>query len=360
MRITVMANLFLKLSAALLFVTQIAGGSAAFAQETPGQGTITKAEWSAYVARFVTTDGRVVDDGNGGISHSESQGYGLLLAYLADDEATFDQIWSFTKTNLWLRDDGLVAWKWDPAAQPHITDLNNASDGDILIAYSLVMAGRAWVRPDFASAGLRISQAMERAVLLETDGQWYVSPAVDGFSPADQPDGPVVNLSYWIFEALPVLAAESGDDRWISLLESGLRLVQQARFGPKALPSDWISVKGAAAPAEGFAPEFGYNAIRVPLYLIRAGQVSPPLLLPFLNALGTTQTALPLVDVETGEVTQQLTDPGYVAIVAALECVLEGKPLPGTIANFEPTLYYPSTLHLLVLSVLADQYPRCR
>ena len=39
------------------------------------------ADWAAYRDRFVLPDGRVVDDANGGISHSESQGYGLLLAF---------------------------------------------------------------------------------------------------------------------------------------------------------------------------------------------------------------------------------------------------------------------------------------
>jgi endo-1,4-beta-D-glucanase Y len=42
--------------------------------------TIAPEDWAAYRDRFVMADGRVVDDANGGISHSESQGYGLLLA----------------------------------------------------------------------------------------------------------------------------------------------------------------------------------------------------------------------------------------------------------------------------------------
>ena len=37
-------------------------------------------EWRAYLAKFVTPDGRVVDNANGGVSHSEGQGYGLLFA----------------------------------------------------------------------------------------------------------------------------------------------------------------------------------------------------------------------------------------------------------------------------------------
>ena len=45
-------------------------------------GTVAESDWAAYRDRFVLADGRVVDDGNGGISHSEGQGYGLLLAVL--------------------------------------------------------------------------------------------------------------------------------------------------------------------------------------------------------------------------------------------------------------------------------------
>ena len=67
--------------------------------------------WTAYKAKFLDASGRIIDDGNGGISHSEGQGYGLLLAYLANSPADFEQIWYFTRTELLLRDDGLAAWK---------------------------------------------------------------------------------------------------------------------------------------------------------------------------------------------------------------------------------------------------------
>ena len=43
-------------------------------------------------------DGRVVDNVNGGISHPESQGYGMLLAIAAGDRDTFERIWSFTSS----------------------------------------------------------------------------------------------------------------------------------------------------------------------------------------------------------------------------------------------------------------------
>ena len=78
----------------------------AHAQET--NGTIQESEWVAYKERFVAENGRVIDDANGRISHSEGQGYGLLLALLANDRADFARIWTFTNTRLLLRDDGVL------------------------------------------------------------------------------------------------------------------------------------------------------------------------------------------------------------------------------------------------------------
>jgi endoglucanase len=46
--------------------------------------------WRAYKLKFVSEAGRVVDTANGMVSHSEGQGYGLLLAVAAGDRSTFD------------------------------------------------------------------------------------------------------------------------------------------------------------------------------------------------------------------------------------------------------------------------------
>lgn len=93
--------------------------------------------WQGYKQRFVTSAGRVVDTANGQISHSEGQGYGMLLAVAANDRPTFERLWGWTRANLMVRDDQLIAWRWTPGQRPPITDMNNATDGDILIAWAL-------------------------------------------------------------------------------------------------------------------------------------------------------------------------------------------------------------------------------
>jgi endoglucanase len=330
--------------------------AAAFLGLVPGARAAVPADaWNLYRQKFVTAEGRVVDDVNGGISHSESQGYGLLLACLAGDRATFASIFAFTRTELLIRDDGLAAWRWDPKASPHVTDVNNASDGDLLIAEALACAGARWNMPAYTAAARQIARALAKVALLQRVGETWLMPAAIGFSEKDRPDGPVINLSYWVFEALPTLAKLTGDQRWMQAQASGLKLLDELAKR-KMLAPDWLSVKAEPRPAEGFPAQLSYNAIRIPLYLLRAGLADKIRLEPFRQAWAA---GVAVVDVKSGKPVEPLPDAGYRILAAAMACAIDGTPLPAELKTFQPTAYYPSTLQLLSLSMLSERYPKC-
>lgn len=311
--------------------------------------------WALYREKFVTAEGRVIDDANGGISHSESQGYGLMLACLAGDRSTFASIFAFTRTELLIRDDGLAAWRWDPKAKPHVTDINNASDGDLLIIDALACAGARWAMPAYTAAAAQIARSLAKVALLRRGGETWLMPGAVGFSEKERPDGPVVNPSYWIFETFPLLTKLTGDQSWMQAQASGLKLLDG--LAKRKMPApEWLSVKGEPKPAEGFPPHLGYNAIRIPLYLLRAGMADKARLEPFRQAWANGTA---VVDVRSGKVVEPLTDPGYRILAAAIDCALDRKQLPAELKSFQPTLYYPSTLHLLSLSMLSERYPQC-
>ena len=94
------------------------GTQPAQAPHSPSPGLVGKlgneAAWRAYRARFITDQGRLVDTANGQISHSEGQGYGMLLAVAAGDRVSFERIWGWTRANLMVRGDELQAWRWSP------------------------------------------------------------------------------------------------------------------------------------------------------------------------------------------------------------------------------------------------------
>ncbi len=322
------------------------------------QPRISSEAWAAYKAKFLDPSGRIVDNGNGNISHSEGQGYGLLLAYLAASPADFEQIWYFTRTELLLRNDGLAVWKWDPSANPHVTDANNASDGDILIAYALALAGSAWNRADYITAATRIAQSTLSETVADFAGRTLLMPGTEGFSAADRDDGPVINPSYWVYEALPVMAALAPSDQWQKLADDGLSLLNAMQFGPRKLPAEWVSLKRQPQPAEGFDVEFGYNAIRIPLYLARGGVTDRALLTRLKE--GMTANGMPTtIDLTTGQPKTELSDPGYEIVNHVVACVLDGTKIPAETLQFAPAYYYPSTLQLLGLAYVGEKHPEC-
>jgi endoglucanase len=284
----------------------------------------------------------------------------MLLSLLADDQDAFNAIWTFTQDELLIRDDGLAAWKWDPESDPHVVDDNNASDGDILISYALALASERWEREDYKSAARALAEALGETSTMRWRGRDILLPGSFGFRQEDLGDGPVINLSYWVFEAFPTLAKIAPSADWESIAQNGRRLINEARFGPLELPTDWLSLGSEIPlPATDFSPEFGYNSVRIPLYLLRGGTREAALLKQFVRPLGGTDGTAATLLVETGQPLDFLSEPGYVAIGAAAACIVEGRPIAPELLRFTPHSYYSSTLHLLTLSFLRESAPQC-
>jgi endo-1,4-beta-D-glucanase Y len=319
--------------------------------------------WRAYRARFVTEKGRIIDTANGFISHSEGQGYGMLLAVAANDRPTFERIWGWTRANLLVRSDELLAWRWAPDHRPAVADMNNATDGDILVAWALTEAAEAWGEPSYRTAARRIAVEFGRkTILFRAAPGPLVLPAVSGFAARDRADGPLVNLSYWVFPAFQRLGAVAPEYDWASVIRSGIEVLRRSRFGPSGLPTEWISAKDEGLrPADGFPPLFSYNAIRIPLYLAWAGVGRPEDYAPFRTLWGgIDRERLPIVDTRDGRPVEWLTEPGYTALPALVACAQDGTPFPEGLRSVQDGQnYYPTTLHLLALVAARMRYPSC-
>jgi endoglucanase len=248
-------------------------GLAIFAFAVSPQNAKSQAAiWKTYEQLFVTDAGRVVDTGNDDVSHSESQGYGLILAEANNDRQTFERIWTWTKENLQKRKDHLFAWRWvNNSAQGHVPDMNNATDGDLLIAWGLARGGSRWADPALQDSARQIARDVRQKMLRPSRYGPLLLPGEYGF---ERTDGIIINLSYWVFPAFRELATIDPSPDWQLLEQSGLELVEAARFGPWALPPDWLLVGPASLGLpQGFEPVYGYNAVRVPLYMAWAGIV---------------------------------------------------------------------------------------
>ncbi len=210
-------------------------------------------------------DGRVTDTGNRGISHSEGQGFALLFAVAANDRDGFEQLWSWTDKTLRRSSDALFSWRYEP--QAGVTDANNATDGDILIAWALTLAAAQWSVAAYLRQAQDIRAAIASRLVVPHAGRLLLSPGLEGFR--TQAGGLVVNPSYYVFPALDRFAADDRQGVWRRVIDDGLDLLKDAQFGDHRLTPDWAEVDphGRVGLAATRPPLFGFDAVRTPLYL---------------------------------------------------------------------------------------------
>ena len=371
-----------RLIAALALVASLFAAPSAIAGDKPLAGALSKDQslWQAYALQFVTSDGRVIDNVNGGISHTESQGYGMLLAVAANDKATFERIWSFTQTNMYIREDGLAAWKFEPMADKtasvgdkaekpdtpapvgQITDMNNATDGDILIAWALAEAGAAGFGDQYTAHAKDISLALRATVYNGGSMGLQMMPGKVGFSAVERDGKPVVNLSYWVFPAFDRLSVLMPLPMWPELNQSGMAHIEASQNFAAGLPSDWFSLdieNGERAAAPGFDDAFSYNAIRIPLYLAMTGPQSRRMLRATFADWFALEGPLKTVGVNDRALRDTLLDPGYEAIRSLYKCATASTPFPPETLTSLDVNYYPATIQLLAVIAARQSYPKC-
>ena len=312
-------------------------------------GICADQDWQQFKNTFIQS-GRVVDISQNGISHTEGQGMAMLLAVKNNDPQSFEQIWNWTQRTLQVRDDKLLAWSWSPTQG--VMDTNNASDGDLFIAWALSLAYTRWQEPRYLFAALQISQAIREKLIRKTNFGTVLLPGTFGF---EKPEGLKLNLSYWVFPAIAELATLDPAPEWNELKVTGLQLLERAQYGKWKLPPDWIMYKdGLTSPTDG--DRFGYDAVRIPLYLIWGNQASNSNMKPFQSFWSSFkgQEFLPAwVDLKTGDIGTYNASLGFHSI-AALSLAYPKVDLV-QLPNYDSKDgYYSSMLYLFTKSAVEE------
>ena len=272
-------------------------------------------DWAAFRHQYITPEGRVIDTGNGNASHSEGQGWGLMGAQAADDQETFATLLEWTTHSLRRRpNDTLHAWRYRPSDANPVSDLNNATDGDLFIASALARAAVRWQRPDYAAQAARL--AHDILGLVRTVGtRTVLLPGASGF---DKADCLIVNPSYYAFGLFPDLAALAPSAKWQMLRQEGAAMILQARYGKWMLPPDWVRVDrtdGSLGIAPGWPPRFSWDAIRVPLHLAWGGIAADPFFESFHKYWTSSSSNHPAwVDLRTAETAPYAAPAGIRAV----------------------------------------------
>lgn len=314
--------------------------------------------WEEYKSNFITKDGRVIDYSQNQISHSEGQGYGMQLAVIYNDKATFEKLWYWTKTNLKPRSDNLFAWQWGkrPNGEWNVIDYNNATDGDILIAYALLKADERWHDNNYKDEALKIIRDIRKNLAINWQDHTFLLPSYYGFV---KENGFVLNPSYLILPAFRYFAQEDDKPFWEKIYKDSLYLISQTCFGKLCLPSDWIFLDNTRISV--FTAKnsiFGSEAIRILLYLSFEKSPQFPKGVEKILDIYKRMGYLPLwIDLEKDSFSLYPSPAGYYAIYALVAKKLGDDALSkklfkeaGEKLGSEKDGYYSFSLYLLAIS----------
>lgn len=314
------------------------GGLIAACSRSQGQDRASapafQTDWAEFRGLFLQADGRVIDTGNNWISRSEGQGYAMVMAAEAGDQASFERMLAWTEETLGIRQDGLFAWRYDPSATTRVADRNNATDGDILIAWALMIGAERWSDQKLAARAAAIRATLRRTMIREAGGMALLLPGGVGF---ERLGGFTVNPSYYVWPALLRFAAADGAPTWQAVIEGGEALLKHARFGTHMLPTDWVGVGREGTMQRGGSPT-RFDAIRIPLYRVMAGQAPPPAIVRYWQSEYAAGRTIPAwIDVHDGSTAPYPLSTGAMAVVARTLTL----PLP---PRQSPSDYYAAVL----------------
>jgi endoglucanase len=253
--------------ALLLGVSAVVSGPASSASPSAGPADTLQQSWKAYVARFVKSDGRVVDHKGGGISTSEGQAYSMLRAVWLRDRGVFDRTYAWGRNNLGAvaRKDRLWAWKWGRTSDGRwaVLDTAFASDADQDVALALIMAFQAWKDERYRRDATTILTDLWRLATVDVKGRRFLL-AGDKLCEGRMCK---LNPSYSAPYAYRIFALHDRERNWRSMVDSSYTVLETAAdLTGTRLPPDWIlldTTTGRLSLPTGKDSSFSYDALRV-------------------------------------------------------------------------------------------------
>lgn len=237
------------------------------------KNNLTSLPGGYYVKGNITGD----PDGFTALGSSEGQGYGMIITVLmagydANAQSIYDGLFKTARAYKSSGNPNLMGWVVadSKSAQGHF---GSATDGDLDIAYSLILAHNQW-----GSSGT--VNYLQEAKKMITDGikASYVTDAYRlNLGDWDSKSALNTRPSDWMLSHLRAFYEVTGDETWIHVIDNLYTVYQQFSnsYSPNSgLISDFV-VNNPPKPApEWYLDEFKetniyyYNASRVPLRIV--------------------------------------------------------------------------------------------
>lgn len=237
-------------------------------------------------------------DNNNGVevTVSEAHGYGMLItASMAeyDNQAKeiFDGMYAYYKAHLSEIAPNLMAWQQvdNGTAIVNSSGADSATDGDMDIAYALLMADSVWGSDGDINYKQSAIDVINDIMKYEVNKEDWILQLGDWayWSEKGEPEYSATRASDFIMQYMPVFAEVTGDDRWLNVYDSTYTIINSIvdEYGTGILPDfivkDSATGKFIASPPEFLESEYDgyyyYNSCRTPWrismdYLINGNQ----------------------------------------------------------------------------------------
>lgn len=221
-------------------------------------------DWKGYKDSHIQSDGRIIDQHDGNITHSEGIGYAMFFAVSMNDLKTYTLLEEWLENNLPQNSSGLYPWKWgnDGHGNWKVLDTNNATDGDLWIAFARLKASKKFNRMDQQTKALAHIKAIETSLIIQRDEKLFLLPGEIGFI---HDDLIILNPSYYIPFIFEAFAKASGNEQWQKLIDGGMEILSK-RFSHYQIHPDWIKYHSSKYTLLPEKPIFSYDAVRIPLF----------------------------------------------------------------------------------------------
>ncbi|MEH6421169.1 glycosyl hydrolase family 8 [Pseudomonas sp. CGJS7] len=209
---------------------------------------------------------------------SEGQGYGMLITVMMagnDPEAQtlFDGLHRYNRGHPSGGNPALLSWAQDSSCR-NVAGNSSASDGDLDIAYALLLADAQWGSAgaiNYASEARKVIAAIRSSTIHPNNKLVHLG---DWVSPGSAHQYNATRSSDWMLGHFRSFGAKLGDSYWTGVLDAHQNLLarMQSTYAPNTglLPDFIVNTTGTPRPAEVDFLEgendgiYGWNAGRVP------------------------------------------------------------------------------------------------
>jgi uncharacterized repeat protein (TIGR02543 family) len=193
----------------------------------------------------------------------EGMGWAMIASAYMGDKGVFDSLYMFYNSKTTSKAGGMMGWDVSCGG---ITDTGSAADGDLDVAFGLVVASWQWGGKYLDSARVVINRC-KKLIVNHSDGVSALAGGYNGSAWGGKTDE-FTDISYYTPAFFKVFAQFTNDDAWTKLAEDTYTHLQRNAHPVTGLVSGWQNAStGAAMMGPGGTQNdssYNHDASRVP------------------------------------------------------------------------------------------------